>query len=216
MRCSVLFRRTTTEPLDRSEDLRTAPGAFAIPMASEESYGDSRTQLSRVRGIHQRQGVVRAQHPKVNCGLETLTPNSMRDSRTSDLASLPRRMVELLTERGSLRAVVRSLSSEYKSRRIIPTVAKKTDAALRSFDVRTGHLLVPKNLLMRRSAFWAPRLSFTFSTGHTHTFQRTCVLRGYCVRTREWFHRFPTAPRSEDPETRVETSAHSVRVAFLG
>lgn len=125
MRCSVLFRRTTTEPLDRSEDLRTAPGAFAIPMASEESYGDSRTQLSRARGIHQRQGVVRAQHPKVNCGLETLTPNSMRDSRTSDLASLPRRMVELLTERGSLRAVVRSLTSEYKSRRIIPTVAKK-------------------------------------------------------------------------------------------
>lgn len=185
-------------------------------MTSEESNGDSRIQLSRARGIHQRQGVVRAQHPKVNCGLETLTPNSMRDSRTSDLASLPRRTVELLTERGSLRAVVRSLTSEYKSRRIIHTVAKKTDAALRSFDVRTGHLLVPKNLLMRRSAFWAPRLSSTFSTGHTRTFQRTCVLRGCCVRTREWFHRFPDASRSEDPETRVETSAHSLRVAFQG
>lgn len=52
----------------------------------------------RARGIHQRQGVVRAQHPKVNCGLETLTPNSLRDSRTSDLASRPRRTAKLFTE----------------------------------------------------------------------------------------------------------------------
>jgi len=80
--------------------------------------------------------------------------------------------------------------------------------------VQTGHLSVPKNLQMRRSAYWAPRLSSTFSTGHTRTFQRTCLLREYCVRTREWFHRFPTASRSEDPETHVETSAHSQRVAF--
>lgn len=77
----------------------------------------------RARGIHQRQGAVHAKHPRVNCGIETLTPNSLRDSRTSDLTSRPRRIVELLTDREtspSSRSFL--LTSEYKSRRFIHTV----------------------------------------------------------------------------------------------
>lgn len=58
------FLRATTDPFDRYEILRTAPHALATPKVPEEIYVSKQAQISRVRGIHQRQESVPFKTPE--------------------------------------------------------------------------------------------------------------------------------------------------------